>query len=65
MKKQFGYTLIEICVVLFLLVGGVGWVWNIVKLVGMSFDHITGLLIVRAIGIPFVPLGAVMGYIPN
>ena len=64
MKKQFGYTIIEISVVLFLLVGGFGWVWDIVKLVGMDFDHITGMLVVRAIGIFIPPLGAVMGYIP-
>ena len=40
-----------------------GWVANIVKLVGMDFGAITGLLIVRAIGIFIAPLGAVMGYL--
>ena len=64
MKKQIGYTIVEVIVGLFLLVCGVGWVWNIVRLVGMDFDHITGVLVVRAIGIFVPPLGAVMGYIP-
>lgn len=40
-----------------------GWIANIVKLVGMNFDHITGMLIVRAVGIFLAPLGAVMGYL--
>ena len=64
---QKGYTLVE------LLVGGFifivlplavwGWVWNIVKLIGMGLDPITGLLIVRVIGIFVPPLGAVVGFI--
>lgn len=60
---QRGFTLIEMMVVAILVFGGVGWIANVVKLVGMNFDHITGLLIVRAIGIVLVPLGAVMGFI--
>ena len=47
-----------------LLIAGVGgWITNIVKLVGMDFGGITGMLIVRAIGIFVPPLGAVMGFI--
>lgn len=65
MKKQRGYTIFELVFVLLVLVGGGGWIANIVKLVGMSFDPITGLLIVRAVGIFLAPLGAVMGFIPN
>jgi len=42
---------------------GFGWVANIVKLIGMDFGAITGLLIVRAIGIFIAPPGAVMGYL--
>ena len=67
MKKQMGYTLVELLTSLFLLVivvgGGIGWVWNIIKLVEMSMDPITGLLIVRAIGIFVFPVGMVVGYI--
>lgn len=42
--------------------GVIGWIANIVKLAddccGMS-----GMLLVRAIGILFMPLGAVLGYV--
>lgn len=44
--------------------GAYGWVSNIVKLAGSSFDPLGGVVVVRAIGIPIVPLGIVMGYVP-
>lgn len=43
--------------------GVVGWVCNIVKFVGMDFGHITGMLVVRGIGIFLAPLGAVLGFL--
>ena len=64
MHKQRGYTgamAIFIIAIWVLALGG--WVANIVKLVGMDFGAITGLLIVRAIGIFIAPLGAVMGFL--
>jgi hypothetical protein len=39
-----------------------GWIANIVKLVGMDFGSITGMLIVRTVGIFVPPLGGVMGF---
>ena len=64
MHKQRGYTgaLALFIIALWVLALG-GWIANIVKLVGMDFGAITGLLIVRAIGIFIAPLGAVMGYL--
>ena len=41
-----------------------GWVSNIIKLAGSSFDPLGGVVVIRAIGIPIVPLGIVMGYVP-
>lgn len=64
--KQKGYTIIELLLAFFMLViipgAVIGWVWNIVKLCAMSFDPLTGLLVVRAIGIFVPPVGAVVGY---
>lgn len=68
MNKQSGYTLPEVMIVVWLLAiaaGGIGWIWNIVKLCAMTFDPLTGLLVVRAIGIIVFPVGMVVGYIPN
>jgi len=41
-----------------------GWISNIIKLAGSSFDPLGGVVVIRAIGIPFIPLGIVMGYVP-
>ena len=66
MLKQSGYTAVELIVgvFIFIIVPAAiwGWVLNIAKLVGMNLDPITGLLIVRAIGIFVPPVGAVVGY---
>lgn len=45
-----------------LVVVGIGWVMNIIDLLGTSFDPITGLAILRVVGIFIPPLGAVLGY---
>jgi prepilin-type N-terminal cleavage/methylation domain-containing protein len=63
MKYQKGFTAIELLVVLFVLLGGIGWVWNIVKIVQSGFDVITGLFIARCIGVFVAPLGAILGYL--
>jgi prepilin-type N-terminal cleavage/methylation domain-containing protein len=65
MKSQLGYTLPELLLVVYLILivaGGIGWIWNIVKLIDTCCG-ITGMLVVRAIGIFVPPLGAVMGYL--
>ncbi len=43
--------------------GIVGWVMNIVTIAGSDFGAITGLLVLRIVGISIAPLGAVLGYI--
>jgi len=44
--------------------GGIGWLWNIIKLVGEVQDStaITAIEVLRGIGIFFFPLGAVLGW---
>lgn len=39
-----------------------GWVANIIKLIGSSFDPMTGIVIARVIGVFLAPLGAVLGF---
>lgn len=40
-----------------------GWVMNIVTLAGSSFDPLTGIVVLRVIGV-FIPLlGSVLGFI--
>lgn len=63
MKKQLGFTAIEMLVVVLVLVGGTGWIWNIVKIVGSDFGMITGMLVMRVIGVFVAPLGMVLGFL--
>lgn len=39
-----------------------GWIHNIVVIVGADFSHLTGMLVLRVIGIFVAPIGAVLGY---
>lgn len=43
--------------------GSIGWVLNIVAVAQSSFDPLTGIVVLRCIGIFVPPLGAVLGYI--
>lgn len=40
-----------------------GWILNLVKLFGIVNDPINGMFILRCIGIPFAPLGSILGYL--
>jgi len=46
-----------------LIVGVVGWVSNIVIMIGQMDETFTGEFLLRMLGIVLVPLGAVMGYV--
>ena len=63
MTKQRGFTAIELVSVLLVLGGAVGWIWNIVKIVGTGFDAFNGMLIARCIGVFIAPIGAILGYL--
>ena len=62
MKNQKGYASFQLVVVLIWLAAVGGWIANIVKIVGMISDPITGMFILRCVGIIAAPLGAVLGY---
>lgn len=63
MRNSKGYTLAVFLVWLVIVVTlGIGWVKNIIAIVGSDFSHITGLLVVRIIGIFLAPLGSFLGY---
>jgi len=62
MKNQKGFTIIELLVFLIIPFLAFGWGWNIVKIAGSSFNDVTGMLVLRIIGVFMAPLGAVLGY---
>lgn len=66
MKSQNGFTAPELLILVWIaliLAGGVGWIWNIVKMVAICCEPITGMIVLRVIGIFVPPLGAVVGYL--
>jgi hypothetical protein len=64
MKRDTNYGLVGLVVMLAVVVVGIGgWVANIVKLAGSTFDPITGELVLRVIGIFIPPIGMIMGFL--
>lgn len=58
-----GFAVYELIFLMVWVLGTVGWIANIVKLIGMDLEPITMLLILRVIGVIAAPLGAVLGFI--
>lgn len=46
----------------FWLAAVVGWVMNLIKIIGALGDPITGMFIFRCVGAICAPIGAVLGY---
>ena len=67
MKKFSGQISVSLPVVLFFIglflaaVGG--WVANIVKIFGTSFDPLTAIAVLRVVGIFIPPLGSILGFL--
>jgi hypothetical protein len=45
-----------------IVLGVIGWVMNITTIVSHINDPVTGMTVLRAVGIFLFPLGAVLGY---
>ena len=66
MKYQKGYTSVEIVFAVLFVVGLIGWILNICKLVaasGTEISDMTIMIVLRAIGVFAAPLGAVLGFL--
>lgn len=61
MNKSSGYALHALVIVLGIVAGIGGWIANAYKLYHMCCD-VSGLLLLRAIGVFIAPLGSVLGY---
>ena len=62
MKYPTAFWMYVLGVVLTLTAGVYGWVANIITLWHSNFSEITGVLVLRTIGIFVAPLGIVLGY---
>ena len=63
MKKQSGFTSVELLVFVIILGGIGGWIANVVKLVGPLGGDITAMFVARVVGVFAAPLGAVLGFV--
>lgn len=67
MKNQNGFTLVETIILGMYLLGAIaciGWVINIIRLVGMDWC-MCKWTILRIVGVFAAPLGAILGFIPR
>lgn len=64
MKNVRGFTSIEMVVAIVAILGAVGWISNIVKLIGTGFAIAScgWMEVARVVGIFLAPLGAVLGF---
>jgi lipopolysaccharide export LptBFGC system permease protein LptF len=61
--KEKGYTILEVLFVFIGLFGVIGWILNIATIAQSSLDPITGMIVIRIIGVFIAPLGAILGYV--
>jgi len=64
MKKQSNlYIYIGILSIVLAIAAGAGWIMNVVEIVGIeNWSELGGMEILRIIGVPLAPLGAVLGW---
>lgn len=62
-KNQLGFVAAQLIFVIIWLVGFYGWVSNIIKLWNSSFEVLSGMLVLRIVGIFLAPLGAILGFL--
>lgn len=63
MKKETGFTINQVLVLLLGIVICGGWIANIVKIFGADLSHFTGIIILRVVGVFVAPLGVVLGFL--
>lgn len=63
MKRQKGYTIGEVLGTALVLGLMVGWVINIIDIVHAIAGPITGMFLLRLIGVFVAPLGGVLGWL--
>lgn len=67
-SKSIGSDVVILIGVLFLIaivaLFALGWIFNIIAICHADFAHLTGMLVVRLIGIFVAPVGAIAGWIP-
>lgn len=59
MRKQSGFTLFELLIVLFVVVGGGSWLWNAVEFASCDFESNYKCEVIHGAGLVVPPLSIV------
>lgn len=59
---QRGFTIFELGMAAFVLLGIGGWIANVVKLIGMLDGAVTEMFVARVVGVFVAPLGSILGF---
>lgn len=62
MNKQKGFTFVELVFILVIVLGGISYVTNIVKLAGLDFEPSYKAEVIRTVGVFVPPVGVIVGY---
>ena len=62
-RNEFPALVVIVMTLSAILLCAVGWIWNIVKLIAIVADPLTGMFILRCVGVIFAPLGIILGYL--
>ena len=60
MRSEDIAAIVWLCIIIAI---AYGWIMNIVSIAHSSFNDITGMLVLRVVGIFVAPLGTVLGFI--
>ena len=61
--SETGAILASIVFLCFVVAAVAGWVMNIITIAHSNFSDLTGLLVLRVVGIFVAPLGAILGWV--
>jgi hypothetical protein len=61
--NEKGFTIVEVIGSILIMACVYGWIANIVKIFWAVNETITGLFILRCVGVAVPPLGVVLGYL--
>jgi hypothetical protein len=62
-NNQSGFTLMKLVFFVVLIIGSLGWISNIVRLIGCDFQSVGAEIALRIVGIFIAPLGIILGFI--
>jgi hypothetical protein len=62
-SSDTAFGIVGFLYILLIIAAVIGWVWNIVKIVGSISDPLTAMFIARCVGAFVAPIGAILGYL--